>query len=78
MHHFLHDAGLHLVVKGIESKVRGRAHDVECGIEVKGSVRENESSGVYETKCEMQRSGSERWGGQIDGAGFVPFDGSIP
>ena len=63
MQHFLHDTGLYFIVKSIESKVRRRAHDVKCGIEVKCSVGKNEGASVDETECVMQRGRRERRGG---------------
>jgi len=60
VHHLLDDACLDLIVEGIQRQVCGRAHDMECGIEVKCAIRESKSPSVNEAKCEMKRSRSER------------------
>ena len=34
VHNLLDDAGLDLLVEGVEGEVDGRVHDVKCGVEV--------------------------------------------
>ena len=69
VHHLLDDAGLDLVIEGIQAEVSGGAHDVEGGIEVISAVGEDEGSGVDETEGEMKgrRGKGGRWKVQSQG-----------
>lgn len=40
MHHLLDNAGLDLVIEGVDREVSGGSHDVEGSVEVISSVRE--------------------------------------
>jgi hypothetical protein len=39
VHNLLDDAGLNLIVEGVEGEVGGRVHDVKCSVEVVPPVR---------------------------------------
>lgn len=53
MHHLLDDAGLDLVVKGVDGQIGSRTHYVKSGVEVVGPMRENEGACVDEPEGEM-------------------------
>ena len=71
VHHLLDDAGLDLVIEGVDGEVGGRTHDVEGGIEVVASVGEDEGAGVYVAEGKVEGGGGKGRGGEVEREGGV-------